>query len=224
MIDQLRIGNKYSYDDYEASMKERSISMPPKKTIKDTVPYTNKTYDFTNLDGEAYWEERKLEYTFEILADSPEELEEKKRLFLAWIMFIHEEELFDPYISDYHFTATYDDIDIDDSEIEKSTIKVVFSAYPFMLANKETVYTFTAEAKEERTLQVVNTSSHRVIPKFTATQPFSIGIGGTFNYAVPEGTTIDELFELEVGVTTLNITNNGTKTGTLTITFREEVM
>ena len=55
LLDQLRINDKYSYDDFEASLKERTVSEPKKKTIKDTVAYSNQTYDFSAINGDVYW-------------------------------------------------------------------------------------------------------------------------------------------------------------------------
>lgn len=223
MIDQLRINNDFSYDDFDASMKERSISEPEKKSIKDTVPYSNKTYDFSALNGEVYWEERKLEYVFEISADNPEELEEKKRKFLAWIMFIQEAEIHDPFIIGYHFKGTFDSIKVDDSEIEKSTITVTFAAYPYLIANTDTEYVIAIEAGEEKTVNILNSSVHKVIPTLQATTPLVIAKGNS-SFAVPSGTMYDEAFEFLPGKNVLVIKNSGAEKCTLTVTFKVEVM
>lgn len=223
LLDQVRIGDKYSYDDFEASMKERTVYEPKKKSIKDTVAYTNETYDFSAINGEVYWEERELEYIFEILADSPEELEEKKRKFFAWVMFVQGEELHDPYINGYHFKATFEDIKPDDSEIEKSTIAVTFTAYPYMIANSKTLYTISLAAGEERTTVLLNDSVHNIIPTIAATAEAVIKKGDS-SFAVPVGTIYDESFELAPGGNTLIIKNSGTEKCTLTVSFRAEVM
>lgn len=223
MIDQLRIGDDFSYEDYDASIKERNISEPEKKSIKDTVPYSNKTYDFSALNGEVYWEERNLEYVFEISADNPEELEEKKRKFLAWIMFIQDAEIHDPFITGYHFKGTFDSIKVDDSEIEKSTITVTFSAYPYLIANKETSYVVAIEAGEEKTVTILNSSVHKTIPTLQATTALVIN-KGNFSFAVPSGTMYDEAFEFLPGKNVIAIKNSGAEKCTLTITFKVEVM
>lgn len=223
MIDQLRVGNDFSYDDFDASIKERSIAEPEKKSIKDTVPYSNRTYDFSALNGEVYWEERKLEYVFEISADSPEELEEKKRKFLAWIMFIQEAEIHDPFIIGYHFKGTFDSIKVDDSEVEKSTITVTFAAYPYLIANTDTEYVIATEAGEEKTVNILNSSVHKVIPTLQATTPLVIAKGNS-SLAVPSGTMYDEAFEFLPGKNVLVIKNSGAAKCTLTITFKAEVM
>lgn len=220
MTDQLIIGNRKSYDDFSASVAERVIHQPKKKTIKDTVPFSNITHDFSDIDGEVYWEERKLEYIFEILADSPEELEEKKTAFFSWIMNVKNEKLYDPFTKGYHYLATYEDCDSDDSEIEKSTITVTFTAYPYKIADETTVIT-QAITTSEKSININNTSSHRITPSFSCTVPFTITIGNS-SYNFPSGATTSEAVMFQPGSTTVKMkATNGS--GTLTISYIEEV-
>lgn len=220
MIDQLIVGSKSSYDDFEASVKERAISAPKKKSIKETVPFSNVTYDFTAINGEIYWEERTLEYVFEITANTPEELEEKKQRFVHWVMNLMNAELHDPFIRDYHFNATFADIDIDDSEIEKSTITVTFTAYPYMIADNVKVYQVALVASEEVTATVHNDSSHRITPTITSDVAFHLKIGDS-TFSLSAGETTDDAFKLEPGVTTFKL--QAEKDGTVEISFFEEV-
>lgn len=220
MIDQLKIGNKSSYDDFGASVKSRNINPPTKKEVKATVPFSNITYDFTQINGETYWNERELEYVFEITADSPEQLEEKKTAFFAWVMNVIGGELHDPFISDYHFDATFSGIDADDSEIEKSTITVTFAAYPYMIANAATVYDF-AVSSAENTGVVVNDSAHPVTPTFVCDVPFSITLNGDV-YSVPSGEITDDAVKLAVGNNSVSVISTS-GSGKLSIKFRKEV-
>lgn len=220
MIDQLIIGDKASYDDFEASVKERKNNKPKKKSIKETVPFSNVTYDFSAINGETYWEERTLEYVFEITANTPEELEEKKQLFTSWIMNVMEAELHDPFVLNYHFLATFDSIDIDDSEIEKSTITVTFTAYPYMIANAKKVYEF-ALTTEGQTVTIVNDSSHRV--KATANSDVKWRLESDGNYSTYEsGERVLTWPIISVGANVMAISATETP-GTLTIEFTEEV-
>lgn len=221
MIDQLQIGNKYSYDDFEANVKERAIGSPKKKIIKDTVPFSNITYDFSKIDGELYWEERTLNYIFEIDATTPEELEEKKVEFKTWVMNVFEEELHDPFIEDYHFIATFDEIDFDDSEIEKTTVTVTFTAYPFMIANAKRAFEFTIPTSAETEVKIENNSSHRITPTLIASVPVSFKYGGT-TFSMASGETTNDSFKLESGTNTL-IIQPVSSSGTLKVEFFEEV-
>ena len=220
MIDQLTIGDVKSYDDFGASVRERSKKAPKKKSIKDTVPFSNTTYDFTAINGEIYWEERELEYICEITASSPEELEEKKMPFIKWIMNIQEEEIHDPFIKNYHFTGTFSDIEEDDGEFEKSTIKVVFTAYPYMIANEPKEYTLSMIANGSKSVTVSNESAHKITP--TVISDVSVTIKTTSStYSIPAGTTTSSSFQLEQGETELVLET--TEAGNVTLRFYEEV-
>lgn len=221
MIDQLRIGNKYSYDDFEANVRERKIGSPKKKITKDTVPFSNVTYDFSNINGELYWEERTLKYIFEMDATTPEELAEKKIAFSAWMMNVFKEKLYDPFIEDYHFQATFADIDFDDSEIEKTTVTVTFTAYPFMLSNVKRVFTFNLPTASEEVVQFENKSSHKVTPTLIASVPLSFSHNGT-TYSINAGEMTNDSFRLDAGINMIKIQPVATG-GTLRIEYVEEV-
>ena len=220
MLDQITIGTVASYDEYEASMKERKISEPKKKSIKETVPFSNVTYDFSAINGEVYWEERELDYVFEITANTPEELEEKRQKFMAWVMNVQNEKLYDPFIEDYHFLATFDSVDVDDSEIEKATINVTFTAYPYKIKNEATEYTVSLAATIENPTTVYNGSSHRITPTFESDVAFTIQQGDTV-YSVPAGETVDDSFKLAAGANALILKADAS--GTVKISFVEEV-
>ena len=162
MIDQLIIGEKASFDDYEASLATRAIGMPTKKTIKETVPFSNVTYNFSKINGELYWEERELEYGFEIIAPTPEKLEELKAAFASWVMNVFEEDIHDPFIPDHHFVGTFADIDFEDEEtLDKTTVTVIFTAYPYKISDLPVVVEFTGGSGEQ-SITLISRSSHTV--------------------------------------------------------------
>lgn len=220
MFDQLVIAGIGSMSGYDATVKERKIVDGKKKTIKGTVPFSNRTYDFSKIDGEFYWEEKSLQYNFEITADSIEELARKISRFKSWVMNVMLEELHDPFIPDYHFMATFADISVDDAEIEKATISVSFTAYPYMISNNAKSYNYDLTAGEEKIITISNNSSHRITPTFNANIPFTLKTGD-FTYSVPSGETTDNYFKLDQGENEISVT--ATNDGQLTITFYEEV-
>ena len=220
MIDQIFIGTVGSCDEFGASVAERRIIKPKKKSIKETVPFSNVTHDFSAINGEIYWEEGQLEYVFEIIADSAEELEDKKRLFCAWIMNVMEAALYDPFIRGYHFIATYDDMDVDDSEVEKSTITAKFTAYPYMISDVKRVYAYMITTAETN-IKINSNSSHRITPTFK-TDVECIIVKGSSSYGIPVGEITDDKFLLVPGEN--NLTVKATSgSGTLKIEFYEEV-
>lgn len=220
-IDQLTIGSVSSYDDYEANVKERSISAPKKKSIKETVPFSNEVYDFSAINGEVYWEERTLEYVFEITADSVEELEEKKQGFATWIMNVMEEDIHDPFITDYHFRGTFQDIDFDDSEIEKSTVTVTFTAYPYKIANVKKVITVALTEGEWSTIVVHNGSSHRINPTFISEVPVLLKNEST-SRDIAVGESTDKTFWFASGENNIRLQSTEGN-GNIRIEFYNEV-
>lgn len=223
-LDELRIGDKYSYKDFSASVRDRKISAPAKKKIKETVPFSNETYDFSSINGEIYWEERTLEYVLEMDARTAEELEALKIAFRSWVMNVEKGELHDPYIKEYHFIATFDEIEFDDSEVEKTTISLVFTAYPFMIANEPKKYTKEVSSTQttiQSMVNVSNNSSHKLTPTFKASVPVSITKGGK-TYSIAAGTFTDDSLELEVGGNLFTVKTTASS-GTLEIEFTEEV-
>jgi hypothetical protein len=223
MIDQLIIGDKASFDDFGASLSQRKIGTPAKKSIKETVPFSNITYDFSGINGELYWEERELEYLFEITAQTPEELEEYKTAFAEWVMNVFEEEIHDPFIPFYHFKGTYDDMDFEDEEdIEKTTATVKFKVYPYKIANTPKVYEVVLTAGEKKDLSMLNESSHRVTPTLVTDGSIMIKIDNN-SYAISEGEYTDETLKIPKGLTSLNLENLSGKKCTVTVSFCEEV-
>ena len=223
MLDQLIIGGKASCDDYGASVSLRKIGQPPKKTIKDTVPFSNITYDFSKINGEVYWENRSLEYEFEIIADNPEQLEDMKIAFADWIMNVMNEEIHDPFISEYHFLGTYEDLVwADDESLEKTVATVKFTAYPYKIANYPRVYEFELAAKETRTEMIVNKSSHPITPTISSNQAIVLVIN-SITYAVSAGEVTDEDLKLPTGAQNIIIQNSTGNKCAVKIRYAEEV-
>lgn len=223
MYDQVVIEDKASQDDFDASMSERKIGEPVKKAIKESVPFSNVTYDFTNINGEPYWEERPLEYIFEILADTPEELEQKKKRFSNWIMLVHQQKLYDPFIKDYHFVATFDSMDCDDSEIDKSTITVKFSAYPFKVSNEKKVYENNILSGDEIAIEIENDSSHIIIPTIETSSDITIKMDNA-TYGLSAGKIESENLEFKPGIINMTIKNTSDIDSVVAISFSEEVL
>lgn len=224
MYDQLIIGEKASYDDFSASISKRKIGDPKKKKITKTIPFSNVTYDFSKINGEIYWEQRELEYKFEMIANSPEELEALKSAFSEFVMSVIEEDIHDPFIRDYHFNGTFESIQYDDDDgMEKTTATVKFLAYPYKIANRPKEYNVSLVAGgEEVTAQVVNDSSHRITPTITVNGSCAV-IYGNYSTALSSGTYAKNAFSMEKGVHSFHFINLISSVATIKISFTEEV-
>ncbi len=223
MIDQLIIGGLASYDDFGASVAKSNIKRPKKKSIKETVPFSNVTYDFTAINGEIYWEQRELEYIFEMTADTPEKLEEMKSAFAGWVMNVFEEKISDPFIPDYHFKGTYEDMDFADEDgKEKTTATVKFSAYPYQIANYPKICEFSVAAGGTETVRILNASHHPITPTITASGAAVLTVGNT-EYSLGAGTFKDSRLKLPAGVASVTVKSSGAACD-IKIEFYEEVM
>ena len=223
MIDQLIIGEKASFDDFGASLATRNIGMPRKKSIKETVPFSNVTYDFSKINGEVYWEERDLEFVFEIIASTPEKLEELKTAFSSWVMNVFNEEIHDPFIPDHHFVGTFDDIEFEDDEgLDKTTVTVTFLAYPYKIANTPKVYQLDIDSGTSKKIWIVNESSHRITPTIITDKPIEVTLVNT-RYDVPAGEVTDDDLMIWPGAHEVTLGNWSEDECTVTIRFFEEV-
>lgn len=215
MIKQLMINDKKSYDDFNVYIGSRKISSPKKKSIKESVPFSNKIYDFSKINGEIYWEERTLEYEFDIAELSTEEMEIAKSKLLTWLLNVHDTDIYDPYIGDYHYHGSYNS-DSWDEDFGAGTIKVSFSVYPYKISNRN-VETSVELSGEDKTITITNNSSHRVAPTIISEGSFTINIGDD-SFSIGRG-TYETSFYFECGETELKI--NGS--GTITFSYVEEV-
>lgn len=223
MLDQIIIGDKASFDDFGASVAKRAAKQPKKKTIKETVPFSNVAYDFTAINGEIYWEERELEYVFEIIAPTPERLEELKTDFANWVMNVIQQELHDPVIPDYHFLATYDDMSWDDDEgLDKTTTTVSFLAYPYKISNIKKVYEFNVQGFNSVSTTILNNSSHRITPTVAVDSSITLQINGVSCVVYPN-TAIDKSIKLKIGANTVSLIKQDRYECNATISFYEEV-
>ena len=223
MLDQLIISGKASYDDFGASVADRKLPPPKKKSIKETVPHSNVTYDFSKIGGEVFWEERELEYAFEIIAPTPEALEEMITEFSAWVMNVTEEEIHDPFIPEYHFIGTYADMKSTyDESMEKVTLSVTFTAYPYKIANVPKGYDFTIPAYQSKTVYVENKSAHKIAPEVTASGSVSVRVGNV-SVLFPKGSFTVSSLKLEQGVNAITLSNSTGTECDVTIKFSEEV-
>ena len=224
MLDQLII-NGVSSLDYGASVAERKISKPTKKSIKETVPHSNATYDFSAINGELYWNERILEYALEVMADTPQKLSEMLIALCSWLMNVAGAEIVDPFIDDYHFTnCTYEDMDTDDDESgEKTTLTVKFTAYPYLVADNARAYQAIVPANTEKVLTVVNESCHLLTPTIETDGAVSIGFKSTEYTIGTAGTYTEEEIKMSVGVNDFTLTNTTDADVTVTVSFHEEV-
>ena len=113
----------------------------------------------------------------------------------------------------------------DEESVDKTTITVKFKAYPYKIANKPKIYTFTVpanlpEGADGVVKTVVNNSGHKITPTFITDVGVTLKMGNV-SYFIPAGETADGSLKLDVGQNTLIIQSE--EDCTLTVKFFEEV-
>ena len=212
----LKINNLDSYIDFGQCIASREISIPEKRVIKESVPYKNGDYDFTALNGEPTFENRTITYTFDIIGTNMAEVEDQKRELLDWLMFVEDADIYDGYLSGYHFRGSYESAEWTE-DWEQSALSVTFSVYPYMIADEETVQTFLM-TNSNKTINITNDSSHEIIPEINTTVAITIS-DGTTSYSFSAGTTTNKDFRLKKGLNTFTVNVNST----VKFMYREEV-
>lgn len=216
---EIRANGKGSFKDFKLAIKSRNISLPEKKKIKNSVPFQNGTYDFSDMNGEIYWEERILEYVFDIAEFSTEEMEQIKDKVVDWLLNIHDTDIEDDYTADYYYHGSYDTNSWNE-DFGQGELTVRFSVYPYKYAKERTI--ITQEISETETSIIINNeSSHRIMPIVTINGDVSITIGKN-TYALTSGTYTDSNLILEKGENTWNVIATS-ETANLDISYRKEV-
>ena len=176
----IKINGMHSFIDFDLTIADRQIKLPPKTSIRKTVPFMNGYYDYSKINGAICWGEKEIQYTFDIVGDTVQQMDEKRTQFINWLCNLHDVDIYDDTIPDYHFHGSFDNID-QNEEGEKSEVTVTFICYPFMIANEPTQMYISGD------FTIIN-KGQPVRPFLTAEQAVTITIG-EMSQSVPAGET-----------------------------------
>lgn len=214
VTDGIRIKDLHSYRDFDLYIKSRKIGLPEKKHIRETVPFMNGYYDFSALNGSPAWNERIIEYAFDVIGDTPQHLEAEVSKVMNWLCNVHDEDIFDDTLTRFHWHGSYESciVNYDDCG-EQAEIKVSFVVHPFKIADEATVFSM-----EAGTYTITNPGM-AVSPIVTSDADAAIQIG-TYVSSIPANEVIHLGIDLERGDNTVIVTG----TGTVNFSYFEEVM
>lgn len=132
----------HSLDDFGWRLIDRVETPPKLRQTKATVPYANGSLDYTGVYGEAFYDEKSIEYTFARDFKGIEDLMEGVREFVAWLSGIYNADIRDSMFEEFH---NHGNCSSTSWEHAKSgvTAKVTatFDLYPFMVADDESTAT-----------------------------------------------------------------------------------
>lgn len=199
----IRIKDKHSFRDFGLYLKSRSVSLPEKKSIRETVPYFNGYYDFSALNGSPAWDARTVSYSFDVVGDDPVDLENQTVKILDWLCNVHEEPIFDDAMPLHHWKGSYESCSLAwDEGGDHVEIAVTFICYPFRIAREITEYELQP-GKE----YIINNLGMSVTPIVTSTKGAAIQIGSYVN-SIPAGEPFKLKINLERGENTVMVTGD----------------
>ena len=119
-----------------AVMHSKSIQPPPKKKIKESVPFMHGSYDFSTVgsNGEIVYSEREITIILGLPSDTKEKLQTLYSSVLEWLEDTPRQELRFDVIKDYYYLAEVEEVSSFAELMSFGTLTVKFTAYPFKLS------------------------------------------------------------------------------------------
>ena len=235
MIGQIKFNNLKSFDDFALKTKSVEVSYPTPKLLKESIPFQNGEYDFTELYGGTFYNNRNVKVAFEydgFKAATRTRLNSFYTKVINWLYNSGENEL----IIDYE-VGVFKGRVVDISSIEvlsgSGEITVEFDCYPFRTYQQTEGnilwddFNFELDYLQQtkfdvsgtKSINIINSGARRITPTVICSSEFN-AIKGDTTYKFNAGSTKDWRFILDKGVN--NLTLNGT--GNIEFVFRKEVL
>lgn len=187
----IKINGLHSFVDFGLSIAKRQIDLPPKTSIRKKIPFMNGFYDFSKINGDICWSERQIKYTFDIIGETVQEMDAKRTEVANWLCNLHDVDIYDDTLPDYHFHGSFDAIS-QSEDAEKSELTVTFICYPFMIENMPTeIYVggdFTVTNRGQSVVPFLNSSQDTTVTINGVTQRVQAG-DTKLALVLPHGTT-----------------------------------
>lgn len=215
--------NRHSFRDLDlVVLDSRVIQSPTKQKIKQTVPFMNGDYDFSNLYGSTTFGNRLLEYKFKIMADNRQVLEMRRSVVENWLLGTNgKSNMYDDNLKGYYYLAECIETDFEDKG-KFGILKATFEAYPFKIStySEDNVawdsFCFETDVLQDTSFKVngslditiINRGSTSCIPTITVPNDFEI-VKNNLTYKFNAGIYKDYRFMLEPGPNKLTLKGNG---------------
>lgn len=136
MKDGFRVNGMHLCDDFGQVISSRDTGSPTKKLATKTVPFMNGFYDFSKLYGAVAFEDREVKYTIGIIGQNRFEVQDQKMRIMDWLSSVHNADIYDDDIEDYHFRGSFSSASwSEDEHGESGTLEVTFLCHPFLIAD-----------------------------------------------------------------------------------------
>lgn len=201
---------KNSFEDFDLVIASFEDSLPSKKRIIETVPHSNVTYDFSEINGEIYYNNRKLKYVFDVIADSKQELEQQRQELVTWLELAPPGKLVDSRDKSAFYFAYTAECKWSENWLQ-GQLEVEFDCYPYKLRKK--LYEKNISTSDSK-IEITNAGAHRVFADLATSST------STINGVTRNAGTYEKAIGLYPGKNTIMFQS----LGTAKITWREEVL
>lgn len=218
-----------------AHVKSRDVGIPEKVKLSESIPFANTTFDFSSIYGGQKYNERTIKYVINVVGTDTGDQAAVHRIktqLINWLMEPNTKQpLYDDKYPGYYFLAEVQSDNSFEEDSYTGELTVVFTCYPFMIANKfegdDEWDTFDFETgiaqnvnfkiNGSRTINLINDSVIPVTPEITTDAPLTIQIGGNL-YQVSVG--VSKEIPLQTGTNIIDVTGQGN----ISFAWRREVI
>jgi phage-related protein len=227
------IFNNNSNEDFDLILTSFKPQPPSPKIIKSDVPFMNGSYDFSNLNGEQSYNERKIPCTLQYVANNRILSYIKYTKILEWLLGSGRAILKNSDEPGLYYVARVESAPTWDIVAVAGKFEFEFIAYPFKYGDREEGndiwddFNFETDyaqdikfiVKDSLEVSLYNPSSKKIVPSVICDNDISIKKGGT-TYKFKAGITRDYRFSLDKGQNSLTVQGNGS----VEFAFRKEVL
>lgn len=219
-------------NDLEVVMHSKSIQSPPKKKVKDSVPFMNGSYDFSTVgsNGEIVYSEREITIVLGLPAETKEQLQVLYSQVLEWLVDVGKQKLIFDVMKDYYFMAEVEEATSFEETMEFGKMEIKFVVDPlkysidYIGANIWDTFNFDEDYLQDSSYVISGSNSiilynpgRSVRPTINCTSVMTLIQNGK-SYNLDVGDNKPYGFYLTNSINNLTINGNGT----INFIFRKE--
>lgn len=155
-MENFTYNGKNSFDDFGVYISEINVQMPELKEVRETVPYMDGDYNFTNLSGRPHFERRKVEITVKIVSetDNIADMWQKRTDIVSWVTSQNGGALEISNMNGWQFEDGYAQFDTgaySRKNNHEAYLTIIFDVAPFMARGEEfSMYSFKPNSNAYR--------------------------------------------------------------------------
>ena len=218
-----KFNGKHNYKDLGVIMHSRSIQPPPKKKIKESVPFMNGSYDFSTVgsNGEIVYGEREITVVLGLPSTSKEQLQILYSKILEWISDSGQCQLIFDDVIDYYYMAEVENASSFEEAVTFGRLSITFVAEPFKTSVNYIsddiwdTFNFEEDISQNVEFDVTNSISvmiynvgRGIVPTVSCSSAMTVTLLG-LTYNLVEGNNTLYALSLSHGENRMTVTGNG---------------